>query len=217
MTRVGTSIALAALLAACGSHPGTGDDTPDGGTGGGLSLAFSITPAVPGDIIDGLTVDSVELSIKDLRLTGDAAPGDDRTRAAYLAISWHSEHQPYPATFPQAPSGLYSNLAFKLENDTGTAFRMHGTTIFFDGKVHPFEIESENGLDVSVPMNVMLPAGGTATDTLETHVITVLTGLDWSKMTLSSDGTLELQDGGEVSALRERFVSAFSTASTDTK
>ena len=201
------------VLVACGpgtsSQPdgGTGDD---GGTGSGLTLAFAIDPAVPGNIEDGLTLDSVDLSIKDLHLTGDAASAtDDRTRAAYLAISWRQGHTPFPATFPKAPPGLYSKIAFKLENDTGDSFRLHGT-VMWNGQSHPYQIEDETGFSVDVPMDVVLPAGGSAMDTLQVHMHDLIAGIDWSKATLELDGTLSFENDTNI---RSGIVAAFSAAS----
>ncbi len=218
VTRVWITVAFATLLSSsgCGSTtPATPDarsDT-DAGVGNGLALAFSVDPAVPGTALPFVTLDSVELWVKDLRVTGDAAPGDDRTRAGFLAISWKAGHQPYPATFPMAPAGVYSKIAFKLENDTGEAFRLTGT-FTIGGTSHAYEIQDEEGVSVNVPMNLTLPAGGTATDTLEFHALGVLGVIDWKSASIDPDGTIKLHDN-DIAAVRNQLGLAFTAASAD--
>jgi hypothetical protein len=212
---VGISAALAAL-AACGTSPQGGPDADpgsDGGGSGGMSLAFSIDPAVPGDVFPGATIDSVDLSIKDLRLTGDSASATDtRTHAGFLAISWKADHQPYPAAFPAAPPGKYANIAFKLENDTGYSFVIKGTVNFL-GADHPYLIEDNHSVDISIPMSVTLPVGGAASDTLETHMLGVLEGIDWSHAEIEDGGTLVVEGDSDLSDVRNRFGAAFTAAS----
>ena len=205
------------VIGACGSPA----IAPDGGGGGdapngsGLSLAFAIDPPVPGTLFPDVTVDKVDLAIKDLRLTGDAASAtDDRTRAGYLAISWGPDHQPYPATFPKAPPGQYSKIAFVLENDSGQSFVIQGT-VTIEGSTHKYTIQDNHDIDVSVPMNVMLPVGGSAMDTLETHMLGVLTGVNWADAQLQPDGTLQLTSDSDLSTVRNNLGSAFTAASTD--
>jgi hypothetical protein len=211
----GISVALAAL-AACGASPQGGPDAnngSDGGSSGGMSLAFSIDPAVPGQVFPGATIDSVDLAIKDLRLTGDSASAtDSRTHAGFLAISWRADHQPYPATFPAAPPGKYANIAFKLENDIGQSFVIKGSVMFL-GNSHPYLIEDNHSVDISVPMDVELPVGGSASDTLETHMLGVLEGVDWANAEIESDGTLVVTSDSDLTNLRGRFVTAFTAAS----
>jgi hypothetical protein len=200
------------VAGACGAPPAS---TPDGGPdGSGLSLAFAVDPAVPGTLLPGVTIDRVDLAIKDLRLTGDAASAtDDRTRAAYLAISWRDGHQPYPAAFPKAPPGQYSKIAFVLENDTGESFVIKGS-VMFAGTMHNYVIQDDHDVNVSVPMNVMLPVGGTATDTLQAHMLGVLTGVNWENAVLEPDGTLQLTSDTDLSAVRTNLGAAFTASST---
>lgn len=211
MRRVGITALL--VLAACGAGVSTqpdGGSGADGAPGSGLSLAFAIDPTVPGNVENGLTIDSVDLAIKDLRLTGDAASAtDDRTRAAYLLIAWRAGHTPFPATFPQAPPGLYSKIAFKLENDIGDAFHLRGSVVW-NGKSYPYKIEDDNGISIDVPMNVVLPAGGGAMDTLQIHLHDVIAALDWSKATLELDGTLSFEND---STIRNEIATSFTAAS----
>jgi hypothetical protein len=216
VNRVG--IILLFVGGACGAPPASTTDGGaggDGGNGSGLSLAFAIDPAVPGTLLPGVTIDRVDLAIKDLRLTGDAASAtDDRTRAGYLAISWRSDHQPYPATFPKAPPGQYSKIAFVLENDTGQSFVIQGT-VTVGGTSHNYVIQDDHDVNVSVPMNVMLPVGGTASDTLQAHMLGVLTNVNWSDAVLEPDGTLQLTSDTDLSTVRNNLGAAFTAASID--
>ncbi len=216
MRLAGICAALAATMssAACGSSVQGGPDANDGDGGtGGMSLAFSIDPPVPGDVLPGATIDSVDLAIKDLRLTGDSASATDpRTHAGFLAISWRADHQPYPATFPAAPPGKYANIAFKLENDTGESFVIKGT-INWLGTVHPYLIQDNHSVDISIPMSVTLPVGGMASDTLETHMLGILEGIDWSHAEIEDGGTLVITSDTDLSDVRNHFAAAFSAAS----
>jgi hypothetical protein len=184
-----------------------------GPSGNGLSLAFSTTPAVPGPLLLGATLDSVDFYVKDLRITGDAAPGDDRTHAAMVALSWGQELAPPPASFPTAPPGHYSKIAFKLENDTGPAFKIRGTA-YFNGTPHPYLIQDENSVSVSVPMNVTLDVGGSASDTLRVNLYGVLVLVDWTQAELDSNGNITLDDN-QLHAFHDALGLAFRAASTE--
>jgi hypothetical protein len=214
VSRVGIIVAFATLTA-CGSPitvmPDAAGD-PDAAPGAGLKLAYAIEPSVPGPILPGATIDSVSLSVKDLRLTGDAAPGDDRTRAALVAIGWGQELTPSPTIFDKAPPGLYSKIAFKLESDAGNAFRVEGTVLWGDGKSHHYVIEDDNAVAVTVPMDVMLQAGGGASDTLEFHLIDALILTNWTHAKIDEDGNVKLDDG-ELHDFHDRMSKAFSAAS----
>ena len=219
MNKAGICTALL-VWAACGSpiqvQPDA-DNGADAASSGGLSLAFSIDPQVPGDLFPGATIDAVRFSIKDLRLTGDAASAtDDRTRAALLSIEWKQDTAPRPTMFPLAPPGRYSKIGFKLENDTGEAFSIHGTVLWIDGQVHKYEIEDEHSVDVSVPMDVTLPIGQMAGDTLQVHMIGIFSAIDWKNATVDSDGTLHFESDVDRTEVRDRLSAAFTAASVST-
>ena len=91
---------------------------------GGLSLTFRSTPALPGEVevADGhdgddddddkplpLRIDSASLALGNVRAIGDSAPGDERTTAPTLSVSWPNPALS-PVQFERAPPGLYARV-----------------------------------------------------------------------------------------------------------
>src|SRR5690606_2397487 len=94
-SRMSGPIRCAVIAGAVGAGAlGCGDDSSmtaaDAAVvGGGLVLSWSSDPeSWPGEIGDGLTVERATLVFDNLRLVGDAAPGDPRTTKSDFLLQW---------------------------------------------------------------------------------------------------------------------------------
>ncbi len=119
-------VVFAGLLAACGdevSLPGS-----DAAAGGGLVVAWSTLPATwPAMVSDGLTVEVATFAFDRLRVVGDAAPGDPRTTAGAFALRWDDVTRPSDLAFPDAPSGVYSQLSLLVDGHVaGPSIELRG-------------------------------------------------------------------------------------------
>jgi hypothetical protein len=198
-------------FSACGNTPSGGPDAGADGGGGGLVLDWAVQPGVPGNLEDTVTLDTIELHLRDLRVTGDAAPGDDRTTVPSVDLGWSDGNTPGSTLFAAAPPGLYSHVAFSLEQDLGEGYRLNGT-VQVGSTTYPFEIEDERPVAVSLPMSVTLDAGGTATETVRASFHDVVTGVDWTQVSLD-DGTLRIEGGAQLDGVRVRMQEAFQALS----
>src|SRR4051812_28165127 len=113
-------------------------NSPDGGmiTGDGsneprvgLALTWSTQPAsIPGEVDSNISVASMLFRVANLRVIGDAGPGDTRTSVDQLQLSWGQSGPPEPIRFGDAPSGLYSHVLMLVEgNITDYSYEITGT------------------------------------------------------------------------------------------
>ncbi|MCW5807788.1 MAG: hypothetical protein KIT31_35875 [Deltaproteobacteria bacterium] len=156
-------LAAAFALAGC---PGPGDgstvDAPVDPQKLGIHLAWATATAIPGAVDNEVTISSARLGLSDVRVIGDAGPGDPRTQLARLVLAWGRGAAPQTYTFVDAPTGLYSRIRFELEADAATpaAYEILGTARINNADV-PFRISDTKELDVNVSVKrVMLPPGG---------------------------------------------------------
>lgn len=221
MTPAGARAAglIAILAAACGggsppSGPdaggGGGVDAGDGGVVGdeGLHLVFHADPTLPADLggeFQARITEVNETILEDLRVVGDAAPGDDRTRIDQLRLDWPRETDP-EVWFQDAPPGMYASVLATLNR-----YDLRGTVVV-DGVERDFEINDEQaGISLSIPLpDVTLEAGQIVTIDLDVALGAVVLGIDWSAVELDEDGDLELDDDDPqapavVEALRTGF------------
>ena len=188
---------LAGSLMACHTSSPAGPDgsTPDGsGSGGGLHVAFTSDPTpIPGQVDTGFTLDTVVFKFDNLKVIGDAGPGDPRTTANDFELKWDASTSPPPIDFATAPTGLYSKVSFQIDGhliDDSYFFKGHVTV---SGTSYPFEVEDRNTLSLSLDWNRMLDAGGADTITVKFGFKDALESVDWANVD-NHEGTLELDD-----------------------
>jgi hypothetical protein len=192
---------VAGALAAC-----DGDDTPagdagpddDGGVppGEGLEVVWLGMPTPPAEVGEGVSVERIRLDLRDVRVIGDSAPGDQRTSKARLELDWHEGDWPEPTYFPDAPPGLYSKLAFVVQAPGDEPGLEVLGTVDREGGAVPFEIELDAALDVDLPIHVVLEPGGSATITVECDFAAALAVVDFDALPVE-DGKLVLESGSE--------------------
>jgi hypothetical protein len=190
---------LAGSLVACHtSAPGGPDGAmPDsGGSGGtaGLHVAFTSEPTpIPSVLDTGLSLDLVVFKFDNLKVIGDAGPGDPRTTANNFEVKWDASTSPSPIDFVTAPTGLYSKVSFQIDGhliDESYILKGHVTV---SGTSYPFEVEDRNTLSLSLDCNRMLEAGGTDTITVKFAFKDALESVDWANVNMH-EGMLELDD-----------------------
>ncbi len=188
---------LAGLLIACHtSDPGTPDGggvDGDGSAGtAGLHVAFTSDPApIPGTIDDGFTLELASFNFDNLKVIGDAGPGDPRTTANAFGVKWDSQSSPAPIDFANAPTGLYSKVSFQIDGhllSDSYAIKGHVTVA---GITSPYEVEDRNALSLSLDCSRQLAAGGTGTITVKFAFKDALESVNWSAVPMD-DGKYEL-------------------------
>lgn len=208
MDQLACSGVLAALfIGACGGTPPgapvdaepTGGDTGSIGIGfdSGLGIGFFIEPELPveWDRDEWLKVERVEVDLRNLRLIGDAAAGDERTRMESFKLRWPSEEEDAPvqqAIFENAPPGLYSHV-----RATAREFKVHGKLRFEDGGTeYKLEINTESAdppVEVSLT-GVDLGASAPLAIEIELDLDFVLADIDYSMLEIEED----VEEGGEI-------------------
>jgi hypothetical protein len=208
-----------AMLAACnGSPPGGGPDgglaSDGGGNGGdggsgsgdGLRLVFQTDPAVPGTVGGDfdVTVSSLEFHLDNLRVVGDAAPGDDRTRIGNFTASWPGSDP--EVRFGQAPPGLYSYVLADL-----TEYEMKGSATVDIQRGFSIEDEGIN-LQLSIPLSVVLEPNGSEDIAIVLSLSPVLGELRWDEADVNAEGKYDV-DGELRTFMRNQLVDAFQAGS----
>ena len=204
------TVLLVLLLVGCPSDPpsGDGDAGTDGGAGvRGLVFVFQVDPVLPGQTSPGVTVDSLELHLRDVRVVGDAAAGDPRVSRADLTMKFLAGQPTAELAFPDAPSGMYSRLAARL-GGTGHSYVIKGHATV-GGVSRPFEIEDEEALPLAIDFTpVQVRAGRVATVRIGVDVVVVIAQVDWDMVRFDGEKlTLEHDDAG-IAVVRSALVAA---------
>lgn len=204
---------LAGLLVACHtSDPATPDAPPIDGHGPpGLHVTWESEPATyPGTIEDGLTVDSVALTVESLKVIGDAGPGDPRTTKAVFQLRWDDHDSPQAIDFEDAPTGLYSKLSLQLDGHTLLPSLEIKGHVELAGVTLEYEVEDRNAVPVSLDCDRMLQPGGSASLAVKLKLHDALTSIDYASLPVH-DGKIELETGNsQLDEFVEKFGRAFS-------
>ena len=213
MRAFGFVVAIALTLGACGGGTGTGPDGGDGATAGaGIRVDWATLPAI-GDQGEDVRIATATLQLTELRLLGDAAPGDARTSRTALTLAWGAGSAPPPLVFDQAPPGLYSELEFGLSADDGEdnaqAFDVTGQ-VKLNGELVPFTLGVTFDLTVSVPLSIDLAAGTSESFTVRADLGHVIDAVHWQDLPLVG-GARVLDDSAtaEVDNARKALGEAF--------
>lgn len=189
---------LAGLLMACHtSDPGTPDGAPDGNEPGspGLHVRWSSEPATyPGNLEDWLTVDSVQFMVEDLKVIGDAGPGDLRTTKAIFQLKWDAGSSPDMIDFSDAPTGLYSKVSMQLDGHLIVPSLEIKGHVNVEGTLLEYEVEDRNAVSLSLDINRMLQPGGSATVALVLNLHDALTSIDYKSLTIDQ-GKVSVETG----------------------
>jgi hypothetical protein len=204
---------LAGVLVACGSSDPAAPDAPapDGGGPAGLHVTWETEmPGYPGTIEDGLTVESVELNFDNLKVIGDAGPGDPRTTKSAFQLRWDDHSQPQDIDFGEAPTGLYSKVSLQLDGHLILpSLEIRGQVNIGD-QVLDYEIEDRNAISLSLDCDRMLKPGGSATIALQLRLHDALTSIDFASLSIDH-GKIEVETGdSQLEHFIDKFGHAFS-------
>jgi hypothetical protein len=218
---VRTCLLLGGIAACHTSDPNTTDASPPTGDGSnvgdqGLEVTWSSATPIPGNVTSDVTVSSLLFRIANLRVIGDAGPGDSRTSVDSIEVAWSQGTTPVPVTFADAPTGLYSHLVFLADgNLIDYSYELKGTAKV-DGNVTPFVIHDRSPLPVSLDTNATLDPNQETSLAIDVGLDQALQTVDWSHLD-TNNGTLTLDtfDSG-MSDFRSKMASSvFSTDHPD--
>ncbi len=204
------TLLLVLLLVGCPSDPPSGDSDAgtDGGAGvRGLVFVFQVQPMLPGQTSPGVTVDSLELHLRDVRVVGDAAAGDPRVSRADLTMKFLAGQATGELAFPDAPSGMYSRLAARL-GGLGHSYVIKGRAIA-NGVSHPFEFEDEDALPLAIDFTpVQVRAGRVATVRIGVDVAAAIAQVDWDRVPFDGEKLKLEHDDAGIAVVRTALVAA---------
>jgi len=210
---------LVACLGACNStSPATPDSgSPDGSTGAaGMHVTWSTSPEMwPGAIASGFQLDNATFLFDNLKVIGDAGPGDDRTSANAFQLHWDATNMPATIDFTDAPTGVYSKVSFQIDGHLiQSSYKLHGHVTVGSVSV-PFEIEDREELSLSLQCNRTLAPGGSVTIDVVLDFTDALKSVDWTKVHTDDSGNLELDTtDSQMPAFRDKFSKAFAIDSS---
>jgi hypothetical protein len=168
-------------------NDGAGSDTS------GLSIDWSTHPVtIPGDVgSNDTTITSMTFRVANLRVIGDAGPGDDRTSIDTIVLQWQAGVLPSPISFANAPTGLYSRVVLLADgNLVDNSYELAGTTKV-DGMTLPYSIQDRSPLAISLDTSTMLDPDQVASLGITIKIDQALQSLDFSKLD-NENGTLTL-------------------------
>lgn len=219
MRHAGMSLILGLALTGC---PGPGEDppdplTPDAGAepdageppaGAGLVFQFESEPGLGNDELGGEynpVIDQAVLTLVQVRAIGDSAPGDARTSADQLTLSWQ-DGEIEELDFPQAPPGFYAQLLAEL-----TSFEIEGTLQISGDRV-PFRI-AESGADLEIAVGLdglELEPGMDRTIRITVDLGDVIEAVEWDRVPEGDDGWRRVSPESEdMATVRERLQDGF--------
>jgi hypothetical protein len=169
------------------------DGDGSGSTDRGLSIKWATSPnTIPGETGgDGLSIASMTFRLANLRVIGDAGPGDNRTSVDSIELDWAAGAKPNPVSFVDAPTGLYSRVILVVDNNLiDYSYELAGTTKL-DGNIMPYQIHDRSPLAISLDTSAMLEPNQTASLGITIRIDQALQSLDFSKLSNQS-GTLVL-------------------------
>ena len=192
---VRTLLLLGGIVACHASSPATNPDaappTGDGSNAGHEGLEVRWSAAIPGAVTSDITVSSLLFRVASLRVIGDAGPGDDRTSADTFKVSWTQGSTPDPLEFADAPTGLYSHVAFLADgNLIDYSYEIQGMAKL-NGNPTPFYIHDRSPLPVSIDTSATLDPNQITSIAIDVSLDQALQSVDWSHLD-NNNGTLTL-------------------------
>ncbi len=175
----------------------------------GLTITWSARPAaIPGDAGSDITVTSMLFRISNLRVIGDAGPGDTRTSADGLQVAWSQGTTPASIVFGDAPPGLYSHVILLADgNLTDYSYELAGTARV-NGNVMPYKIHDRSPIGVSLETSTMLDPGHGTSLGIVVNIDQALQSLDFTELS-NNNGTLVLDTFDDpMTDFRKKMVSS---------
>lgn len=202
-------IVVGVASAGCGSSPLAAPPDGPGSSAAGLSIPWTVTPAVPGSITSTIAITDLIFRVESLRVVGDAGTS---ASVGDVTLEWKQGLAPAPTMFEDAPSGLYSKIAFHADGDQSEYSWEIDGNVQLSGTTYPFEIHDRDDLDVDIDTSATLQPGGIATLGVQVDIAQPFAGLDFTKLDMDG-GTLELDtDDSAMSDFRDKLSDAIVAA-----
>ena len=237
--------ALVVLAPGCGGEPGAGPDAapapdgdggPDEGDGGlptaGLVLDIEGGPELPAALGGTYSARATRarLELENVRVIGDAAPGDERTTEAFVLLAWpdgagdggggearrgdgdgagegEGDDAEVRIVFPSAPPGIYSRVLCQV-----TRYELSGT-VELGETTAPFAIVDQPATPLSVSIDlggVLLEANATGRIQIEVDVDEAILAPDWDQVDADGEGVLRIGSGSpQIGAVRDALLEEF--------
>jgi len=202
-------VVIAGLLSAC--QPGDiGPQDDDAAVGdSGLRVEWSSSPDMWPSNTNGVRLEKARFALDNLRVIGDAGPGDPRTSTMGIDLRWDKDIAPGEIMFDDAPTGLYSQVALTLDGHTTTeSFRIEGK-VDVATQNYDFRVEADTPLSFNVSVDTMVSPGDIAMIPLRVNFMHALDSIDWASVDIS-DGKKELDDSDpQMAMFRLKLVESF--------
>lgn len=152
-------------------------------SGPGLSVRWATEPVViPGEIGGDITVSRLLFRVANLRMIGDAGPGDTRTSVDSIQLGWSAETVPATVRFGDAPTGLYSRIILLADgNQVAYSYEIAGI-VKLDNVSTPFTIHDRSSLAISLETSTTLDPGKSAALTVKARIDQALQSLDFHEL-----------------------------------
>ncbi len=207
---------LACLVATgCGSSPSSaGPDAPvatgDGSntTTPALSVRWATEPlAIPGDAGSNVTISRLLFRVANLRVIGDAGPGDTRTSVDAIQLGWSQGVTPDAVGFADAPTGLYSRIILLADGNLADYSWEIGGSVKLDNVATAFAIHDRSPLAISLDTSATLDPGQATALTVTVRIDQALQSLDFHQLAHTGDGGLALDTFDDaMSDFREKMM-----------
>ena len=192
---------LACIVATgCGSGPSSAGADSAVATGDGsntitpaLSVRWATEPvAIPGDAGSNVTISRLLFRVANLRVIGDAGPGDTRTSVDAIQLGWSQGVTPESVGFAHAPTGLYSRIILLADGNLADYSYEIGGSVNLDNVATPFVIHDRSPLAISLDTSATLDPGQATALTITVRIDQALQALDFHQLAHTSDGGLAL-------------------------
>lgn len=174
-----------------------------------LRVRWSALPVLPGSVSSSIEVTEASFHVLRMQVIGDAS-GGEATTARQFELAWAGPAgDPPPTVFPQAPAGLYSQVAFDLDAQQGMSYEISGVARI-GGVLEPFHIVDTEELEISVDgFAVMLEPGKTAEIPVVLDLARPMSRVNFMQLPVV-EGVRELDGTSpQIQQLREDLAAAF--------
>lgn len=211
MQAVVRSALLVGLFCACHGTDTAAPDAagPDAAPGAsGLRVTWSSSPQIPGST-SNTTVTNAVFRIDNLRVIGDAGPGDPRTSETAFVVHWDYDEHPDPIVFSDAPTGLYSKVTVQADGHlVDYSYEIDGK-VEVNGSTQDFVIHDRDALTANIAISTTLDPGGQAQIPIRVRLDDALGVIDFSQLSYD-DGHLELDTfDSQMQAFRDKLATSF--------
>lgn len=176
-----------------------------------LHLAWAGNPtSLPAATSGTVTATSFDLHVREVRVIGDAGPGDPRTFQSETELVWADHELPQVTDFPMAPLGKYSRVAFELESESLAPYiTIEGQVAIDNAAPVPFVLTDLAHMRLSVDVDAELAAGVDTTITVGVDLASVVNAIDYKSLP-SVGGTRTLAPGdAQATVLEAKLANAF--------